>query len=590
MGDFQRRLVTAALGVFCATGAIGQGHVGLLPERPNIVLIVAEDLSPRIGAFGDGVAQTPNIDALAQQGVKYTQVFSASGVCAPNRSALITGLYPQALGTQHMRTSTLDYEAVPPPQVKAFPELLRRAGYVTGNTAKTDYQFGEPSTVWDVNHGSFAQPPDLALWRRLPKEGPFFAMINLMSTHESRLVTSETRGQGPLGPLVTRLAAAREAQVVQLTDPKSVEVPKYYPDTPSVRQSIAQHYDNIHFMDAQVGQVMANLEADGLLSNTAVLWTTDHGDGLPRAKRSVYDSGLHIPLIVRFPSVADTERQDESAASWGREPSDDRPGVHKAGQEDGRLLSIVDLAPYLLTLAGVEPPAFIQGQSFLASNDGRQYVYAGRDRMDQVPDYVRAVRDDRFKYIRNYRPELAFFRPLVFRDMFPVMQALWSGHKAGTLTTQQDFYFTAPRPVEELYDLAADPQELVNVADQPDYQEALMRMRAALDQWLATVGDLSASGEAAMIESMRPLGEQPVTQPPQIVVDDHKLTMTSKTIGASISYRFANDLRGWQLYTGPLAWPVGVNARQLEAKAVRYGYKESAVVGYLHEAKAGTSN
>jgi arylsulfatase A-like enzyme len=571
--------VTAALVAFvlCGPALADPRPDQANQERPNIVLIVAEDLSPRVGAFGDLVAQTPNLDALAAQGTKFTGLFSASGVCAPNRSALITGVYPQTLGTQHMRTSTLGYEAVPPPEIRAFPELLRRAGYVTGNTAKTDYQFGEPSTVWDVNHGSFSEPPDLALWRRLPQGQPFFAMINLMSTHESRLVTKETRGQGPLGPLMTRLAAAREAQVKPVTNPQSVTVPKYYPDTPAVRQSIAQHYDNIHFMDGEVGQVMTNLEADGLLDKTIVLWTTDHGDGLPRAKRSVYDSGLHIPLIARFPSSEDSARQNLDGVTW--------KGKGKARQEDGRLLSIVDLAPYILTLAGIAPPEFIQGQSFLDAEGGRQYVYAGRDRMDHVPDYVRAVRDGRYKYIRNYRPELTYYRPLVFRDMFPVMQSLWRQHNAGTLNPDQDFYFTAPRPVEELYDLAEDPQELSNVAGLSEYQETLARMRAALDRWLEAVGDRSEVGEDAMIETMWPGGEQPLTLAPQIVLVGQKLTMASKTIGASVTYRFANDPRGWQLYACPLVWPQGAKASQLEAKAVRYGFKESAVVSYPDDAK-----
>lgn len=593
MGRFHQRLSAAAMGILCMLEAVAEGHPGRVPKPPNIVLIIAEDLSPRVGAFGDRVAQTPNIDALARLGIKYTQVFSASGVCAPNRSALITGVYPQTLGTQHMRTSTLGYEAVPPPQVKAFPELLRRAGYVTGNTAKTDYQFGEPATVWDLNHGSFAQPPDLALWRRLPKDRPFFAMINLMSTHESRLVTSETRGQGPLGPMVTRLAAARAAQVRPVTNPLSIEVPEYYPDTPAVRQSMAQHYDNIHFMDTQVGQVMSNLEADDLLHNTIVLWTTDHGDGLPRAKRSVYDSGLHIPLIVRFPHAETEERRDSNGVNWQSSlkggPATGRAAEHEAGQEDSRLISVVDLAPYLLNLAGIEPPDFIQGRSFLDPQEHRQYVFAGRDRMDHVADHVRAVRDKRYKYIRNYRPELAYFRPLVFRDMFPVMQALWHGHKAGTLSAAQDFYFTAPRPPEELYDLVADPKELVNVAAQAEHQDTLMRMRDALNQWQATVGDPSAAGEAAMIEAMWPGGEQPVTQAPEIVLDEHGLTMRSKTAGASITYRFANDLRGWQLYSGPLIWPVGAQTRQLEVKAIRYGYRESAVIGYPNQTKATAS-
>ena len=540
---------------FCAAMVSAHGQ-----DLPNIVLIVAEDLSPRVGAFGDVVAQTPNIDALANDGVRFTQVFSASGVCAPNRSALITGVYPQSLGTQHMRTINRDYEAVPPEAVKAFPELLRQAGYATANTAKTDYQFGEPFTIWDVNEGNYALPPDLAVWRQLPAGKPFFAMINLMSTHESRLATLDTEGQGALGTVIKALALAREATVNEVTDPADVSVPAYYPDTPQVRESIAQHYDNIHYMDEQVGEVVANLRADGLLGSTVVIWTTDHGDGLPRAKRAVYDSGLHIPLILRWP---------------------DKTG---AGQVDRRLVSVVDLAPSILKLAGIEVPAFVQGQPMLNTALTQDYVFAGRDRMDAVPDYVRAVRDQRFKYIRNYQADLPYFRPLVFRDMFPVMQALWQGRSAVTLTEEQRFYFAAPRPLEELYDTAKDPQELVNLANQPRHAQTLHRLRDAMDAWIIRVGDRSSEDEGRMIEAMWPGGQQPVTQVPVIDMRDQQVLITSATPGASIAYRieeqdFAAKLFGgsgaWQLYRQPFP-AATLGEAVIVAKAVRYGYAESA--------------
>ncbi len=533
-------------------------------EQPNIVLIVAEDMSARVGAFGDPVARTPHIDRLAAEGVRYTQVFSASGVCAPNRSALITGVYPQSLGTQHMRTANRDYQAVPPPAVKAFPELLRSAGYATANSAKTDYQFGEPFTLWDVNHGNFALPADLALWRRLPKHKPFFVMINLTATHESWLATLETKGEGTFAAFITGLALARKALVTEVTDPDAVEVPDYYPDQPSVRESMAQHYDNIHYMDAQVGEIMANLRADGLLESTTVIWTTDHGDGLPRAKRSVYDSGLHVPLVLR------------------------RPGMQGAGSADARLISIVDLAPSLLQMAHVDVPDFMQGADRLGTSNKREYVFAGRDRMDQLPDWVRAVRDGRYKYIRNYRPELAYFRPLVFRDMFPVMQALWAGHEAGTLNDSQRFYFIAPRPSEELYDTQQDPQELVNLATVPEHAQTLARLQAAMDDWLVRVADKSAVAESEMIESMWPSGEQPVTATPFVERIGQKLALHSTTPGASIALRFKAggigggmfaDATPWQLYVDPITLPLDADLR-IEAKAIRYGFAPSEVATF----------
>ncbi len=546
------RVLLCALSILSMVAVAKPAH----DNRPNILLIVAEDMSSRVGAYGDTVAQTPAIDALAQQGVRYTNVFTASGVCAPSRSALITGVYPQSMGTQHMRTSNLDYLAVPPAEVKAFPELLRRAGYETANAVKTDYQFGNPFTVWDVNAGKLSTPPDLALWRRLPGENPFFAMINLMSTHESRLATADTRGVGHFAKVIRSIHENRAKNVKPVTSPEDVVVPPYYPDTKSVRASIAQLYDNIHYMDGEVGQILANLEADGLADDTVVIWTTDHGDGLPRAKRSVYDSGLKVPLIIRFP---------------------DR--LH-SGKVSPQMVSFVDLAPAILGMAGVEVPAFIQGRDFL-SNRERRYIYAARDRMNEISDRVRTVRDKRYQYIRNYMPELPYFRPLSFRDMFPVMQELWRGHRQQTLTAAQAFYFTAPRPPEELYDTLTDPFEVHNLADDPGYVHILTRLRGEMDRWEETVGDRSNEPEKAMIARMWPGQKQPVTAPPEIKLTTGKggtltVALDSATPGASIGYRlgFPGREMPWQLYSQPVRLPEG---GRLEAKAVRYGFTESDV-------------
>ena len=526
--------------------------------QPNILLIVAEDLSPRIGAFGDALAATPAIDALASDGVRYSHAFTVSGVCAPSRSALITGVYPQALGTLHMRTVDRGYDAVPPPEVKAFPELLRRAGYRTANSMKTDYQFGTPFTVWDIDENDYRVPADLALWRRLPSDEPFFAMITLMDTHESRLVDETTRAPEAWAPLIEAVRVQREARVPRRTAPGAVTVPPYLPDTAVVRRSIAQHYDNVNHIDGQVAEILANLRADGLLERTVVIWTTDHGDGLPRAKRAVYDSGLRVPLIVRWPD--------------GR----------GAGSLDTRLVSFVDLAPTLLELAGAPVPAFIQGRSLL-SDPPRDYVFAGRDRMNQVPDRVRAVRDRRYKYIRNYRPEQPYFRPLVFRDMFPAMQALWKAHASGTLRPESARYFAAPRSGEELYDTHNDPHEVHNLAARPGQAATLARLAQALDDWMARVGDLGAMPEAEMIDAMWPGGERPRTAPPTVEQRGNQLVIRSATPGASIGYRpvTVTGRFGWRLYRGPFTPPAD---QRIDLKAVRYGYAESAVVRVATEA------
>lgn len=527
----------------------------LTQEQPNILFIVAEDMSSRVGAFGDEVAMTPTIDALAESGISFPNTFTASGVCAPSRSALITGVYPTSMGTHHMRTasgvpgSSVDaYEAVPPADVKAFPELLRAAGYATVNFAKKDYQFGEPFTIWDADIGDFMTPVDPATWRQLPDDKPFFAMVNLLSTHETRLVTVD----GGFPPGLKAFAEIRDKMVPRVTDPADVAVPAYFPDTDDVRSSIAQHYDNIHFMDSEVAKILAALEEDGLADNTIVIWTTDHGDAFPRAKRSAYDSGTRVPMIVRFP--------DGRGANSVRE----------------NLVSFVDLAPTILRLAGVEVPSFMQGRDFL-EGESREFVYASRDRMDETLDRQRSVRDEQYRYVRNYMPELAYFRPLQFRDMFPIMKDLWAGSSSHNLSDEQNFYFAAPRPTEELYDLSEDPDEVNNLAGQSGYEEALVRMRNALAQWQEDVGDWGNVPEIEMVGQMWPELEQPVTSKPQADQEPNneglvRVTFSSTTEGASIGYRI--DEGSWELYTGPVS--IGTD-QTLQAKAIRYGYKESAI-------------
>jgi hypothetical protein len=246
-------------------------------EQPNIVWIVAEDMSFEIGAFGDPVARTPNLDRLAAEGVIYTNAFSTSGVCAPSRASLITGHYAATIGAHHMRSIDRGYQPVPPPEVKTFTEHLRAAGYYTSNQLKLDYQFsgvfsGAPITNWDEPNG---------LWHRREPGQPFFAYITIYDTHESRLL-----GDGSS----------------TTTDAAALTVPPYYPDTPLVRTELARFYDNVEAMDAQVGQILGMLEDEGLLESTVVMFFPDNGRGFPRDKRWIYDGGIHEPLIVRWPA------------------------------------------------------------------------------------------------------------------------------------------------------------------------------------------------------------------------------------------------------------------------------------------------
>ncbi len=546
-----RLLAWTCCGMFWAAWACAE-------PRPNILLLVAEDLSARVGAFGDPLARTPNIDALAREGVRYPNTFTTAGVCAPSRAALITGMHQESIGAQHMRAVSSPrarYLAVPPPEVRAFPEYLRAAGYYTFTDRKLDYQFSGvqagsgPFTIWDAE----GEGSD---WQGRADGQPFFGMINLLTTHESALFapTQELAAGSWQGALVASLRSWQRVRNGADTDPQSVSVPPYYPDTPEVRAGIATHYDNVAVMDDEVGGWMQRLREEHLLDDTIVIWTTDHGDALPRAKREVFDSGIRVPMVLRI------------------------PGAAAAGGEREQLVSFVDLAPTILGLAGITVPGHLHGRDFLKAPP-RQYIYAARDRIDEQDDRVRAVRDARFKYLRYYQPGTPGAVHIDYRDQQPIMAALWEAHAAGTLSPAAAQWF-APRPVEALYDVQGDPHELHNLAFNPDFAEVLGRMREALAA--RPQADLSEFSEADMAAQFWPDGRQPVTESVTFqAYDAAHVALRCATPGAAIAYR-ASEQASWRVYSTPLpansAW---------QAKAVRYGWQESAVTQYHEENQRG---
>ncbi|MGH0036382.1 MAG: sulfatase family protein [Myxococcota bacterium] len=538
------------------------------PRAPlNLLLLVAEDMSARVGAFGDPVAATPNLDRLAREGTRFTRVFTAAPVCAPSRAALVTGLHPISIGAQHMRTSSRPaggYAAVPPPEVKAFPELLRRAGWFTFTDAKLDYQFSGvwsgtgPSTIWSREGAS-------ASWReRTHDEQPFFGLLNFGVTHESGVFPALFEAwPHSAAHLFMQLARAWVYGIPDEVDPAlaaRIEVPPSYPDTPSVRRDLARHYANIQQMDAQVGEILAQLEADGLADSTLVVWTTDHGDGLPRSKRDLTDGGLHVPLIVRWPEAR-------------------RPPEREPGDVDDRLVSFVDIAPTLLAQAGLEPPPWQHGRSFLGDTAlPRRLVFASRDRVDRFPDRERAVRDARFGYIWSAHPETPNGHPLAFRDNIEMVREMRALYEAGSLDAAQRQWFE-PTGRERLYDLETDPHEVRNLVDSPAHAQVLARMRRALADWQARVPDWSLESEAAMVERMWPGGVQPVTAPPSIRRREERVELACATPGASIEYRIGEG--PWRVYAGPFE----ADGARVTARAVRYGYAPSDEV----EGSPGTS-
>ena len=546
----------ALLAAACLTSSLAFAQA---PLRPNILWISTEDLSPRLGAYGDRVARTPNLDRFAREGLRYTRAFTTSPVCAPSRAAIITGMYQTAIGAHHMRTTENTvadlpgpYEAVPPFWVKAFPEYLRAAGYWTTNNVKTDYQFGSPFTIWD-------ELSDKAHWRSRPDtRQPFFSVFNIMATHESMVFAGALRGRRPA------------------TDPATVEVPPYYPDTPAVREALAQWYDNIAAMDARVGEILKQLEEDGLADSTIVFFWSDHGDGLPRGKRSLYDSGLRSILMVRWPKAL-------------------RPPF-APGTVSDELVSFIDLAPTVLALAGVSVPLHMQGRVLLGprAQPAPPFVFAARDRMDVEYDMMRSARDGRYLYIRNVHPELPYAGFVPYRNQSPIMQELLRLQAEGTLSGPAALWMRTSRPPEELYDAAADPHQIRDLSADPSQRATLERMRRAVAGWMREIGDQGLVNEPEMIQRMWPGGVQPVTATPFILkrgsqsfqrpVRDSAQTFGGPTEveiyvptqGASIAFTTdSGPAPRWKLYTGPFRLEGPATIR---AKAIRYGYKESAEI------------
>lgn len=535
------------------------GSAAAASEQPNILFLVAEDLSARVAAFGDPVAVTPHLDALAAEGVRYPNAFTTAGVCAPSRAALITGIHQISFGAQHMRSSSApdgDYRAVPPADVKAFPERLRAAGYATFTSLKLDYQFSGvfpgsgPFTIWDSEDGE-------TLWDVADAGQPWFGMLNYGETHESGLF--RPLGSWPHSPLHLLMQVARAWQygvpdAVGPVAPDDVPLPPYYPDTSAVRADLARHYQNIEQMDAEIGAVLTLLETAGLADSTIVVWTTDHGDGLPRAKRELYDSGIRVPMIVRWPESL-------------------RPAGATPGAVDERLVSFVDFAPTFLEWAGAPVPDFLPGRSFSdPETPPREYVFASRDRIDAIDDRQRAVRDDRWKYIRSWNPEVPLGHPLAFRDNIEMVRELHALHAAGELDAESDRWFE-PFGAEKLFDLEADPHELKDLSGEDEHAAVLLRMRGVLTDWLSRTPDWSDVPEREMVARFEREGSPGPTAAPTISVSRGKVALASETAGASLGYRV--DRGPWRLYTGPFEAPVGSD---VQAKAVRYGWDESAEV------------
>lgn len=420
----------------------GASAAGLYGRRPNMVWILAEDMCPDMGCYGTPEVKTPNLDRMAAEGIRYANAFVTGPVCSASRSAMITGMYQTSVGAHNHRSHRADGYTLPAP-VRLITDYLREAGYFTANNGKTDYNFTPVGAPFDGKD-----------WKERREGQPFFAQITLAVTHRN----FSRDKQSPI-------------------DPGKVDIPPYYPDHPLTRRDWADYLESIQLMDRQVGDILKRLEAEGIADNTVVFFIGDNGRCHVRGKQWLYEGGIHVPLIVRW------------------------PGTLKGGQVCEDMVSMIDVSATLLKLAGIEPPAHMEGQVMLGEDaKKRSYIVAARDRCDETVDCIRCVRTKRFKYIRNFMPERPYTQFNAYKTrQYPIVTLLEVMHKRGELTEAQARWMAPRRPAEELYDLVKDPHEIRNLAGDPKYRMRLIELRAILDQWIVETKDQGQIPEPASV-------------------------------------------------------------------------------------------
>lgn len=412
-------------------------------KLPNILWITSEDHGPHLGCYGDKFARTPNLDKLAKKGMLYRRAWSNAPVCAPARTTIISGLYPPSTGSEHMRSMTRL-----PADMHMFPHYLRLLGYYCTNKVKEDYNLEKTGKVWDMSSMK-------AHYKNRAAGQPFFAVFNSTRSHESQI---------------------RNLKVKLVGDPAKVRIPAYHPDTPEVREDWTRYYDTVALADADAGEVLRELEALGLLEDTIIIFFADHGSGMPRNKRMPLNSGLHVPMIVHFP------------VAWQHLA----PPDYQAGGQSDRLVSFVDLAPTMLSLAGMPPPDWMQGRAFAGKHIGKanEYLHGFRGRMDERYDMQRSLTDGRYVYLRNYMPTLPAGQHLEYQFQTKTTQVWKKLFDAGKLNEAQSQFWKSPREPEELYDLQNDPDEVQSLVLDPFYKGKLQTYRTALHDHTLAIRDV----------------------------------------------------------------------------------------------------
>lgn len=456
MRTHNRRDFLKAAGLGAAMTALPRGlFAAEAPKnRPNILWILSEDISPDLSCYGVPTVQTPNLDKLAAQGIRFTQAFTTAPVCSASRSAMITGMFQTTIGAHNHRSHRDDGYTLGEP-VKLITEYFRQAGYFTANV-KTAAPGVAGSGKTDFNF-QFKNAFDGSDWNQRKAGQPFFAQLSISMTHRGGHWKNLRQNlDNPVGPA-------------------EVKLPPYYPDHPVAREDWATYLNSIQVMDQYIGKIMKRLDDEGLTDNTVVIFIGDHGRCHVRGKQWLYDGGIHIPLLVRWPEKL------------------------RAGQVCDNLVSAIDISATILKIAGIEPPKHLEGRLFLEPNgqgawkpvDVHDYIIAARDRCDETVDRIRCVRTRQYKYIRNFMPERPYTQPNAYKEQsYPMLNLMKELHAQGKLTPVQELFMVPRKPDEELYDVTKDPWEINNLAASPQHQATLKTMRAILDKWIKETGDM----------------------------------------------------------------------------------------------------
>jgi len=443
--------ITHVLIAVVAIASAASPILSFASDKPNILWITSEDHGPEMGCYGDSLARTPNVDALAAKGMLFKRAWSVAPVCAPARTAIISGIYPSSSGGIHMRSLVSM-----PTGTKLHPQHLRDAGYYCSNNSKTDYNLREPENLWNDSSAK-------AHWRERNEGQPFFAIFNSTKSHESQIRTRPHK---------------------QITDPALVRVPSFHPDAPEVREDWAQYYDKVSEADADAGKHLKAIADAGLADDTIVFYYGDHGTGMPRGKRWPSNTGLHVPMVVYFPP------------NWQHLA----PKEYTAGGKSDRMVSFVDLAPTVLSLAGIKPPDSIQGHAFAGpfQSEPQPFLFGERGRMDERMDLVRSVTDGRYVYLRNYFPHVSQAQRVAYQFDTPTTRIWNELFLAGKTNDAQSIFWTVPKAPEELYDLQADRDQVVNLASSSEHQVILERLRKASSNHILEVRDVGFLPESEM--------------------------------------------------------------------------------------------